>query len=45
MLKEVESVVLVIAFDLDAEKPVEFAQISNLYMLGNLDLEVGNQRD
>ena len=40
-----ESVVLMIVFDLDAKKPVEFAQISNLHMLGDLGFEVCNQRD
>ena len=34
-----------IAFDLDAKEPVEFAEISNLHMPGDLNLKVSDQHN
>ena len=36
---------LMIMFDFDAKKPVELAQIGNLYMPGNLNLKISDQHN
>jgi len=45
ILGKVEGSLLTIVFDLRAEEPVEFTEISNLHMPGDLNLKISNQHN